>query len=217
MSQTRTPEEDAKFFAARGFGKRIGFGNRAALVVIDYINAFTDASMPLGSDLDAELAQTNLLIDEAHAQRLTVIYSTVAYDEDGYKDAGIWALKQSGLSTLKAGTPAVELDRRLHREPADILIAKKYASCFYGTDLVARLNARQIDTLILTGCTTSGCVRSTAVDALQNGFRPIIARDAVGDRSVAAHNQSLFDLDQKYGDVMTVEEILAELRKRATK
>ncbi|MDB5794533.1 MAG: N-carbamoylsarcosine amidase [Noviherbaspirillum sp.] len=217
MSQTRTPEEDAKFFAARGFGKRIGFGNRAALVVIDYINAFTDASMPLGSDLDAELAQTNLLIDEAHAQRLTVIYSTVAYDEDGYKDAGIWALKQSGLSTLKAGTPAVELDRRLHREPADILIAKKYASCFYGTDLVARLNARQIDTLILTGCTTSGCVRSTAVDALQNGFRPIIARDAVGDRSLAAHNQSLFDLDQKYGDVMNVEEILAELRKRAMK
>ncbi|MDB5728002.1 MAG: N-carbamoylsarcosine amidase [Noviherbaspirillum sp.] len=217
MSQTRTPEEDAKFFAARGFGKRIGFGNRAALVVIDYINAFTDASMPLGSDLDAELAQTNLLIDEAHAQRLTVIYSTVAYDEDGYKDAGIWALKQSGLSTLKAGTPAVELDRRLHREPADILIATKYASCFYGTDLVARLNARQIDTLILTGCTTSGCVRSTAVDALQNGFRPIIARDAVGDRSLAAHNQSLFDLDQKYGDVMTVEEILAELRKRAMK
>jgi maleamate amidohydrolase len=217
MSDPRTPEEDARFFAARGFGKRSGFGNRAALVVIDYINAFTDAAMPLGSNLDAELAQTNLLIDEAHAQGLTVIYSTVAYDEDGYKDAGIWALKQSGLSTLKAGTPAVELDSRLHRQPADIVITKKYASCFYGTDMVARLNARQIDTLILTGCTTSGCVRSTAVDALQNGFRPIIARDAVGDRSAAAHTQSLFDLDQKYGDVMSVEEILAELRKRSTK
>jgi nicotinamidase-related amidase len=210
-------EEDAKFFAARGFGKRVGFGNRAALIVIDIVNAFTDASMPLGANLDKEIEQTNRLIDEAHAQNLPVIYSTVAYDEDGFKDAGIWALKQGGLSTLKAGTPAVELDSRLHRQPSDALITKKYASCFYGTDLVARLNARHVDTVILTGCTTSGCVRSTAVDALQNGYRPIIARDAVGDRSAAAHQQSLFDLDQKYGDVMNVEEILAELKKRAQK
>jgi maleamate amidohydrolase len=217
VSEPSAMEEDAKFFAARGFGKRVGFGNRAALIVIDIVNAFTDASMPLGANLDKEIEQTNRLLDEAHAQNLPVIYSTVAYDEDGFKDAGIWALKQGGLSTLKAGTPAVELDSRLHRQPSDALIAKKYASCFYGTDLVARLNARNVDTVILTGCTTSGCVRSTAVDALQNGYRPIIARDAVGDRSAAAHQQSLFDLDQKYGDVMNVEEILAELKKRAQK
>jgi nicotinamidase-related amidase len=216
MSELRTTEEDKKFFAARGFGKRIGFGDRPALVVIDYVNAFTDASMPLGSNLDKELEQSNRLIDLAHQQQLPVIFSSVAYDEDGFKDAGVWALKQGGLSTLKAGTPAVELDRRLHREPSDILLVKKYASCFYGTDLVARLNSRHVDTLILTGCTTSGCVRSTAVDALQNGFRPIIAKEAVGDRSAAAHQQSLFDLDQKYGDVMGVEEIIAELCKRAS-
>ena len=89
---------------------------------------------------------------------------------------------------------------------------KKYASCFYGTDLVARLNSRRIDTLIITGCTTSGCVRATAVDAVQNGFRPMVVREAVGDRSAAAHEQSLFDLNAKYADVVSLDETLQYLK-----
>ena len=214
MPERRTAEEDAKFFAARGFGRRIGFGDRAALVVVDYMKAFTDPSMALGSDLGAEIEQTNRLLDAAHEHAIAVIYSVAWYDEDGFKDAGIWALKQGGVSTLKAGTPGVELDPRLHRKPSDIVLLKKYASCFYGTDIVARLNARRVDTLVVAGCTTSGCVRATAVDALQYGFRPIIAREAVGDRSAAAHEQSLFDLDQKYADVMGVDEIIGEIRQR---
>lgn len=217
LPERRGADEDRAFFAARGFGKRIGFGERAALVVVDYMNAFTDPSMALGSNLDMEIEETNRLIDVSRERDIQVIYSVAWYEEDGFKDAGIWALKQGGITTLKAGTPGVELDRRLHREPADIVLVKKYASCFYGTDMVARLNARRVDTLIVTGCTTSGCVRATAVDALQNGFRPIIAREAVGDRSVLAHEQSLFDLDQKYGDVMDVDEIIGEIRKRYAK
>jgi nicotinamidase-related amidase len=97
-------------------------------------------------------------------------------------------------------------------QPKDILLAKKYASCFFGTDLVPRLNARRIDTLIITGCTTSGCVRATAVDALQNGFRPVVVTEAVGDRSVAAHEQSLFDLNAKYADVVSLDETLQYLK-----
>ena len=217
MSVRRTLEEEKKFFASRGFGGRIGFGDRAALIVIDYMNAFTDASMPFGSNLDKEIEQTNRLIDVAHERNIQVIYSVVWYDEDGFKDAGYWAVKMGGVVTLKAATPAVELDRRLHRKPSDIVLLKKYASCFFGTDLGARLNSRQVNTLILTGCTTSGCVRATAVDAVQNGFRPIVAQEAVGDRSVAAHEQSLFDLDQKYADVLSVDEILAEIHKRYAK
>ena len=217
MTERRTVEEDTKFFAARGFGQKIGFGDRAALIVIDYMNAFTDPSMPLGANADKEIEQTNRLIDEAHAHNIPVIFSVVWYDEDGFKDAGIWALKQKGVSTLKVGTPGVELDKRLHRQPQDIVLLKKYASCFYGTDIVARLNSRHVDTLIVTGCTTSGCVRATTVDALQNGFRPIVAKEAVGDRSVAAHEQSLFDLEQKYADVLPVDEIITEIRKRYAK
>ncbi|HEY5607986.1 MAG TPA: isochorismatase family protein [Alphaproteobacteria bacterium] len=217
MTERRTAEEDTKFFAARGFGQKIGFGDRAALIVIDYMNAFTDPSMPLGANADKEIEQTNRLIDEAHAHNIPVIFSVVWYDEDGFKDAGIWALKQKGVSTLKVGTPGVELDKRLHRQPQDIILLKKYASCFYGTDIIARLNSRHVDTLIVTGCTTSGCVRATTVDALQNGFRPIVAKEAVGDRSVAAHEQSLFDLEQKYADVLPVDEIITEIRTRYAK
>ena len=101
-------------------------------------------------------------------------------------------------------------DRSASRlRPNDSLLIKKYASCFFGTDLVARLTSRRIDTLIITGCTTSGCVRATAVDAVQNGFRPMVVREAVGDRSAAAHEQSLFDLNAKYADVVSLDETLA--------
>jgi nicotinamidase-related amidase len=96
--------------------------------------------------------------------------------------------------------------------PSDSLLVKKYASCFFGTDLVPRLLSRQVDTLIITGCTTSGCVRATAVDAVQTGLRPMVVREAVGDRSAAAHAQSLFDLDAKYADVVSLEETLHYLR-----
>jgi nicotinamidase-related amidase len=136
----------------------------------------------------------------------------VTYDEPDIQDAGIWALKQKGARTLTAGSEAVKVDPRLDRRPADLLLVKKYASCFFGTDLVPRLNARRIDTLILTGCTTSGCVRATAVDAVQNGFRPMVVREAVGDRSVAAHEQSLFDLNAKYADVVSLDETLQYLK-----
>ena len=91
---------------------------------------------------------------------------------------------------------------------------KKYASCFFGTDLVSRLTARRIDTLIVTGCTTSGCVRASAVDAIQYGFRPVVVREAVGDRSKAAHDQSLFDIQAKYGDVMALDAVLDKLDAR---
>ena len=128
------------------------------------------------------------------------------------KDAGIWALKQKGVVTLKADSEGVQIDPRLDFRKTDSLLGKKYASCFFGTDLVPRLTSRRVDTLIIVGCTTSGCVRASAVDALQNGFRPMVVREAVGDRSVAAHEQSLFDLHAKYADVVSLEETLAYLR-----
>ena len=134
------------------------------------------------------------------------------YEEEDIKDAGIWALKQSGARTLTAGSEAVKVDPRLGMQPKDIVLMKKYASCFFGTDLVPRLNSRRIDTLIITGCTTRGCVRATAVDAVQNGFRPMVVREAVGDRSVAAHEQSLFDLNAKYADVVSLDETLQYLK-----
>jgi len=121
-------------------------------------------------------------------------------------------LKQKGSITLAKDTDGHEIDPRLDFRPSDSLLLKKYASCFFGTDLVPRLNSRRVDTLIIVGCTTSGCVRASAVDAVQNGFRPMVVREAVGDRSAAAHEQSLFDLQAKYADVVSLDETLQYMR-----
>jgi maleamate amidohydrolase len=212
MTHLPSPSEEHEFFRQRGFGLRIGFGKRPALLVIDMINAFTDPSMMLGADLDGPIEATRQMLQVAHVKGVPVLFSTVSYSEPGQKDAGIWALKQKGAVTLVTGSHGVQIDERLQFAPGDSLLVKKYASCFFGTDLVSRLLARNIDTLVIAGCTTSGCVRATAVDACQTGFRPMIVREAVGDRSEAAHVQSLFDLDAKYGDVVTLDDTLNYLK-----
>jgi nicotinamidase-related amidase len=203
---------DEEFFAQRGFGIKIGFGERPALIVIDMINGFTDATMPLGAPLESQLAAQKPLIDVAHERNIPVIFSTVIYNDHDLKDAGLWAIKMKGTLTLKAGTPAIEVDKRLDMRKTDSLLVKKYASCFFGTDLASRLMNLHADTLIITGCTTSGCVRATAVDAVQNGFRPMVVKEACGDRSQAAHDQSLFDLNAKYADVVGLDETLQYMR-----
>lgn len=204
--------EDEEFFRQRGFGLKIGFGERPALIIIDMIKGFTNKDMPLGAPLESQLAAQQPLLKVAHERNIPVIFSTVIYNDADLKDAGLWGIKMKGSLTLKAGTEAVEVDPRLEMKPSDSLLVKKYASCFFGTDLVSRLMNQRVDTLIITGCTTSGCVRATAVDAVQNGFRPMVVREAVGDRSQAAHDQSLFDLNAKYADVVSLDETLQYLK-----
>lgn len=196
------PDEAArKEFAKRGFGGEIGFGARPALLVIDFVNAFTDPEMPLGSVLDSEVENCVEVLEAARAAEVPIIFTSVTYEEKDLADAGLWVRKIGGNPTLRAGTPAVELDVRLERRPEEQLLNKKYASSFFGTDLLSRLLTKTIDTVLIAGCTTSGCVRATAVDAIQLGLRPLVISDAVGDRLQAAHEQSLFDLEQKYADV----------------
>jgi len=202
-------------YAERGFGRAVGYGERPAVVVIDLIRAFTDPASPLGADLSTQLEGTRTLIEAARAADVPVYYTTVAYDHAGLEDAGTWALKIGPLTTLRAGTPEVEVDPALGRLDGESIITKKYASAFFGTDLLSRLNARRVDTLVITGCTTSGCVRATAVDAIQNGLRPIVPENAVGDRSQAAHRQSLDDLRAKYADVVGVDDVVAYLQRLA--
>jgi maleamate amidohydrolase len=205
-------KDDEELFRQRGFGVKIGFGERPALLIIDMLKGFTDASMPLGANLDSQLAAQRPLLDIAHERGIPVIFSTVIYDEADMKDAGLWGIKMKGSMTLKAGSEAVKVDPRLDMRPTDSLLVKKYASCFFGTDLVPRLLNQRVDTLIIAGCTTSGCVRATAVDSVQNGFRPMVVREAVGDRSQAAHDQSLFDLNAKYADVVSLDETLQYMK-----
>lgn len=209
MSTEQHPDE--QFFRERGFGRRIGFGRKPALLVVDLTRGFTDASRPLGSTLDGQVEATNRLLTAARDKQVPVFFSSVRYDDPEMRDAGIWALKQGGSVSLAASGDGAELDPRLRVLSGDSLFYKKYASCFFGTDLASRLVNAGVDTLLITGTSTSGCVRATAVDACQFGFRPMVVREGVGDRSQAAHEQSLFDLDAKYADVVGLDACVSYL------
>lgn len=194
-------------FQDKGFGRRVGFGQRPAILVIDFITGFTDLRSPLAGELDSQLAATNALLEPARAADIPVIFSTVAYDAD-LQEAGIWIRKIPSNRWLVEGSEWVQVDARLAQRPHEMTLVKKYASCFFGTDLAARLISRGIDTLIIAGCTTSGCVRATVVDACSYGFHTIVVEEAVGDRAALPHAASLFDIDAKYGDVVGLADAL---------
>jgi len=198
-------------FGTKGFGGRVGFGQRPALLAIDFITGFTDPRSPLAGNLDSQLEATNALLRPARAAGIPVIFSTVAYDAE-LQEAGIWIRKIRSNSLLVEGSEWTRVDKRLGRRPGEMILVKKYASCFFGTDLAARLVSRQVDTLIIAGCTTSGCVRATAVDACSYGFRTIVVKEAVGDRAALPHAASLFDIDAKYGDVVDLDTAVDFLR-----
>ncbi|NNN18562.1 MAG: isochorismatase family protein [Acidimicrobiaceae bacterium] len=202
---------DKELFRERGFGQTIGFGTSPAVIVIDLIAAFTDENLPLGAPLADVIDATSEILDTARHLELPVFYTSVEYQDAELNDAGLWALKMKGLMTLRSGTAEVEVDPKLGRLASEPVIVKKYASAFFGTDLTARLNSLGIDTLVVTGCTTSGCVRATVVDTIQNGIRPIVVKEAVGDRSKSAHEQSLFDMQAKYADVTALTEVIRRL------
>jgi maleamate amidohydrolase len=191
----------------RGLTRVLGFGSTPAVLVVDFTRAFTEPgdAMPLAADFAAEIEATTKLLASARDAGVPVYYTAPIYDEPDLGDAGVWAEKVPATVTLRAGTPGVELDPRLGRRDDEALVAKKYASAFFGTDLASRLTARGVDTILLCGCTTSGCVRASAVDGLQSGFRVMVVREAVGDRNPAAHRQSMLDMQAKYADIVTLE------------
>lgn len=203
-------------FREKGFGSRVGFGERPALLVIDMITGFTDSRSPLAGELDSQLEATNALLDRARGSGVPVIFSTVAYDRQ-LQEAGLWIRKIPSNSWLTEGSEWVEVDARLGQRPEESTLVKKYASCFFGTDLAARLVSRRVDTLVIAGCTTSGCVRATAVDACSYGFHTIVVEEAVGDLAELPHQASLFDIDAKYGDVVGLAEACDQLARRPSR
>jgi maleamate amidohydrolase len=197
---------DKEMYANRGFGNKVGFGNRPALLVIDFIKGFTDINCPLGSNLDAELSATKQLLDSFRSQHLPVHFTTTAYDSE-MVSAGVFVKKVPSLSHLKIGSSWVEIDDRLTPIAGEVVWTKQYASAFFGTAVASALAAQKVDTLIITGCTTSGCVRASAVDSCQHGFLTNVVRECVGDRSASAHEANLNDLDAKYADVVSLKDV----------
>lgn len=210
MTDTNSTDRE-RFFDDRGFGQGLELGERPALLVVDMMTAFTDDSYDLGADLDAEVEAIDRLQTAAERADVPVIYVYSAYDDSDLDGGVLWIQKQGGAEVLRAGSEAVTIDERLDPGTDATRLRKKAASAFFGTDLAAQLTARGVDTVVVTGCTTSGCVRATAVDAVQHGFVPVVPREAVGDRDEEAHAASLFDLEMKYAEVLDVESVLAYL------
>jgi len=203
-------DDTKEFYADRNFGDEVGMGEQPALIVIDLINAFTDPDTDLGSAVDDVIAQTERLLSAFREYDLPRYFTTVAYEES-YGDAGRFVEKVPALRELELGTEAVAVDDRVAPVGDERVVLKKYASAFFGTDLSTELTTHRVDTLVVTGVTTSGCVRATAVDSLQHGYRTIVPADAVGDRAEGPHRANLFDIDAKYGDVVETADVLTEL------
>jgi maleamate amidohydrolase len=198
--------------AADGFGRRQRAGERPALVVVDLVYGFTDPKSPLCCDADVAVAATARLLDAARAAGAPVAFTTVEYDEAGARVARAFLAKVPALRTLAPGTRWPEVDGRIAPRAGEPVLRKLFASAFFGTPLGALLAAHGADTVIVTGASTSGCVRATAVDALQHGYRVVVPREAVADRQAAPHEAALFDIDAKYGDVVGVDDAVALLR-----
>ncbi|MFC5972149.1 isochorismatase family protein [Halomarina salina] len=208
-------DDTEELYANREFASSVGFGERPALVVVDLIEAFTDPSSNLGSDVDDVVAQAARLLTAFREADLPRYFTTVAYEES-YGDAGVFVEKVPALRELRLGTDRVAVDERIEPRDDERVVLKKYASAFFGTDLATELTTDRVDTLVLAGVTTSGCIRATAVDSLQHGYRTIVPADAVGDRAEGPHRANLFDIDAKYGDVVETDAVLEELDRRET-
>jgi nicotinamidase-related amidase len=173
---------------------------------------FTDPESPLACDLEGPVSEIQKLLKTAREAEIPIIFTTVAYRESDKLTAAAFIDKVPALLTLEAGTRWAEIDPRIAPGEMEPVLNKLFASGFFGTGLSSLLTAAGVDTLIITGASTSGCVRATAVDALQYGFRPVIPREAVGDRNPEAHEANLYDVDAKYGDVVAVQDALEYLQ-----
>lgn len=183
-----------------GFGGSLGFGKRPALILIDAAKAYIEPDAPLYVGSEDAFQSMMKLTDMARKAGIPVIFTRVEYAQGG-ADGGLFYEKVAALSLFQKGEPLGDFDDRLRPEKDDIVVTKQYPSAFFGTSLVSTLNTMRVDTCLFAGFSTSGCVRASALDALQHGFRPIIVPEACGDRDPAVQSANLFDLQQKYADL----------------
>ena len=212
MSPAGYGQETERTYARAGFGAPVRRGSRPAIVVVDLTRGFTEEAFPSGADLADVVGATGELIEAARPAGVPVVFTAIAYTPaEAAGDAVVWLHKAPGMRALLEGSEEVKVDPRLPREPEDHLIVKKGASAFFGTSLAAMLTGLGRDTVLVCGATTSGCVRATAVDAVQSGFSVLVPRECVGDRASGPHEANLFDIQAKYGDVTGLKDAVAYL------
>lgn len=193
------------------FDGRLSFGQRPALLIVDFVMAYLDEASPLYANVEAALASNERLLAAAREASIPVYFTNVVYEADGL-DGGLFYKKIPSLRVFLKGSPLGAFPPSLEPLNGEHVISKQFASAFFNTSLAEMLTSQGIDTLLITGLSTSGCVRATALDALQSGFAPFVVRDACGDRHPAPHEANLFDLQAKYAEVISETEAIAFLR-----
>jgi maleamate amidohydrolase len=202
-----TDQEAREVYKRAQLGQSLTWGDRPGVLVVDFTCGFTDPACSLGSDLTAEVEATRKLLDAARAKGLPVVFTTIGLEPHA-KDGGLWVQKVPALADLQLEGPWVEVDPRLDPRDDEPIVLKKGASGFFGTNLATILLTQQVDTVILCGATTSGCIRATAIDLLQYGWPTLVPRECVGDRAQAPHEANLFDIQAKYADVVSLQDAL---------
>lgn len=198
------------FGASNAFGASLGIGTKQALVMVDFAQAYFEAESPLFTNTPEVLVRARALLDWARQRQMLVCHTRVEYDAEGL-NGGIFFRKIPALRVFCEGHLLSEFVSTLVPLSTEPVIKKQYASAFFGTPLASTLRTQGIDCLIIAGMSTSGCVRATALDAIQHGFIPLVVSNACGDRHERTHNNSLFDLQAKYADVMPLKELQMRL------
>lgn len=195
-------------YRRQGFAQPLGLGAAPAVIIVDFVHGFTDPNHFGGGNIGPAIAQTVHLLDLARQLGWPVAHTRVVYADDG-SDAGVFARKVPALLTLTETSPLSQIVPELTPLPGELVVRKRHASAFFETPLAGWLTLHRIDTVLIAGCTTSGCVRATVIDASAHNYRPIVVTDCVGDRALGPHEANLFDMGQKYADLMDVAALTA--------
>lgn len=192
---------ETEIYAAQGFGQSLGIDGRLGLLIVDFVEGFADPGTFGGGNIRAAIERTVPVLAFFRARGLPVAHTRIVFADDG-ADANVFTAKVPSLLALTETSRASAIVPDLAPGRGELVVRKTQPSGFAGTGLAAWLASKSVQTLVIAGCTTSGCVRASVVDAMSNGFRPIVLSDCVGDRALGPHEANLFDIAQKYGDVV---------------
>jgi maleamate amidohydrolase len=199
-----------EIYQSQGFGHTTGIGQRCCLLMVDFVNSFVDPQQLGGPAIQDAVLATVPLLKAFRTWGLPVVHTRVVFEADG-SDRNLFATRVKALQALTEHAAGSQIVPELAPLASEWVVRKQGASAFFNTALADWLHFHHVDTLVVAGCTTSGCVRATVVDAVQHNFRSVVISDCVGDRALAPHEANLFDMRQKYADIMTRDELLSHM------
>lgn len=202
----------AQIYEKQGFGGTSGFGQRSALILVDFVNGFVDPDIFGSPEIELAAQRTVELLETFRALYLPIAYTRVVFAEDG-TNHNIFTSRVPALRNLTENVFESQILSQLKPNPGELIVRKQSASAFFSTGLSDWLTFKRVDTCVIVGCTTSGCIRASAVDSMQHNYKTVVVRDCVADRASEPHEANLFDLEQKYADILNKQEVIVQLNR----